>query len=133
MVMALLVEKQGVILTVLQSRWLKWVCSYGLFGLLSLISIAGWAMDANTATAAQLETLHGVGPRTAQMIIQERERGGPYSSLEDLSDRVRGIGEKRLARLREGGLGVGQGASRKHSPHTVATPHIFPDIPALAP
>jgi competence protein ComEA len=52
-------------------------------------------IDLNTATAAELETLPGVGPKTAALIIQER----PYSSVDDLL-RVKGIGEKTLEKLR---------------------------------
>ncbi|MVW72339.1 MULTISPECIES: ComEA family DNA-binding protein [unclassified Bordetella] len=93
------------------------------------------ALDANTATAAQLETLNGVGPRTAQMIVQERERAGPYESLEDLSDRVRGIGRKRLARLRDAGLtaGGGMGAARVITPSSIASPHFAPALPPVTP
>ena len=59
-------------------------------------------------TAEQLKDLRGVGPRTAQMIVQERNRAGPFESLEDLSDRVRGIGPKRLQTLQAAGLRVSE-------------------------
>jgi len=55
-------------------------------------------VNINSATADELMTLPGVGDATARAIIEERERGGPYSSVEDLM-RVSGIGEKKLARL----------------------------------
>lgn len=55
-------------------------------------------VNINSATAEELMTLPGVGDATARAIIEERERGGPYSSVEDLM-RVSGIGEKKLARL----------------------------------
>jgi len=55
-------------------------------------------VDINHADAATLETLPGIGPATAQKIIDEREANGPYASVEDLM-RVSGIGEKRVAAL----------------------------------
>jgi competence protein ComEA len=55
-------------------------------------------VDINHADAATLETLPGIGPATAQKIIDEREANGPYASVEDLM-RVAGIGEKRVAAL----------------------------------
>ena len=62
------------------------------------------AVDVNTATATQLLALRGIGPRTAHIIVEERKRAGPYESLQDLSDRVRGIGPRKLAALKASGL-----------------------------
>lgn len=55
-------------------------------------------VDVNRATAAQLETLPGVGPATAAAIVTERDRNGPFVSLAEL-DRVPGIGPAKLAAL----------------------------------
>jgi competence ComEA-like helix-hairpin-helix protein len=59
----------------------------------------GEPLDLNRATAAELELLPGVGPRLARDIVQERTRRGGFRSLEAL-DAVRGIGPKKLAKLR---------------------------------
>ena len=55
-------------------------------------------MNINTATLEELDTLPGVGESTAQAIIEEREAGGPFTSVEDIM-RVSGIGEKKFERL----------------------------------
>jgi competence protein ComEA len=57
-------------------------------------------VDLNTATAADLESLPGVGPATAQAILDQRRRVGRYRSVDDLLD-VRGIGPAKLAALRD--------------------------------
>jgi competence protein ComEA len=72
------------------------------------VGLSAQALELNTASAEQLKDLRGVGPRTAQIIVQERNRAGPFESLEDLSDRVRGIGPKRLQALQASGLRVSE-------------------------
>jgi competence protein ComEA len=57
-------------------------------------------ININTATAAELEKLPGIGPSRAQAIVRDREQNGPFRRIEDL-DRVSGIGPKTLATLRE--------------------------------
>jgi competence protein ComEA len=57
-------------------------------------------INVNTASASELEELPGVGPTTAQAIIDHRERSGPFASVDDLLD-VRGIGEAKLAEIRD--------------------------------
>lgn len=57
-------------------------------------------VNLNTATLAELDTLPGVGPATAQAIIDHREQQGPFRSVDDLLD-VRGIGDAKLAELRD--------------------------------
>ncbi|MDY0267956.1 ComEA family DNA-binding protein [Trichloromonas sp.] len=57
------------------------------------------AVNINSATLEQLEALPGVGPVSAQRIIDYREKNGPFKSVEQLVD-VKGIGEKSLAKFR---------------------------------
>ena len=57
------------------------------------------AVNLNTATAQQLETLPGIGPRTAQRIIEYREKNGPFKKVEDLMN-IQGIGEKNFLRVK---------------------------------
>lgn len=74
------------------------------------------ALDANRATAAQLTTIKGLGPATAERIVRERERAGAYLSPQDLSERVRGIGMRRLQGLLEAGLTVDKPAAASSPP-----------------
>lgn len=55
-------------------------------------------VNINTATAAQLQTLPGIGEVLAQRIIDYREEHGPFQSVAALK-KVSGIGEKRLEAL----------------------------------
>lgn len=68
-----------------------------------------FAVDANTASADELQAIRGIGPAMAARIVEAR-RHEPFRDLEDLRDRVRGIGEKNLLRMRDAGLEVGAGA-----------------------
>ena len=54
----------------------------------------------SSATLEQLDALPGVGPVTAQRILDHRERSGAFGSVDDL-DAVPGIGPARLEQLRE--------------------------------
>ena len=54
----------------------------------------------STATLDELDALPGVGPVTAQRILQYREEHGPFGSVDEL-DAVPGIGPARLEQLRE--------------------------------
>jgi competence protein ComEA len=60
----------------------------------------GQPLNLNTATLEQLDTLSGIGPLTAQKILDFREERGGFGSVEELGE-IPGIGEKRLATLRE--------------------------------
>ena len=56
-------------------------------------------INLNTATLAQLQTLKGVGPKTAERIIAQRKRVGGFRRLEDLLQ-IKGIGPKTLNKFR---------------------------------
>lgn len=60
---------------------------------------AGAAIDLNTATVEQLDSLPGVGPVTAKAIVEWRTAHGGFTSVDQLGE-VDGIGPARLQRLR---------------------------------
>jgi competence protein ComEA len=60
---------------------------------------AGGKIDLNRATLEQLDTLPGVGPVTAQRILDWRTQHGRFSAVEQLRE-VEGIGERRFSQLR---------------------------------
>jgi competence protein ComEA len=79
----------------------------GTAGAASVASAAGGTGGAvqapvslNSATLEQLDTLDGVGPATAQKILDWRREHGSFRSIDDLGE-VPGIGPKRLAALRD--------------------------------
>lgn len=59
------------------------------------LASASQKIDINTADAAALETLPGVGPKRAAEILAYRQTQGAFTSLEQLGD-IRGIGPKTL-------------------------------------
>jgi len=60
----------------------------------------GGVVSLNQATAAEFETLPGVGPVLAERIVAHRDENGPFESVDDLLD-VPGIGEAKLASIRD--------------------------------
>jgi competence protein ComEA len=57
-------------------------------------------IDINVASAAELESLPGIGPTTAQKIIDYREQNGPFLSIEDIIN-VPGIGPGTYERIKD--------------------------------
>jgi competence protein ComEA len=60
----------------------------------------GPKLSLSSATADQLDELPGVGPITAQKILDYRAAHGPFRSVDDL-DAVPGIGPTRIEQLRD--------------------------------
>ena len=56
-------------------------------------------LNVNTAAGYELEMLPGIGPKTAEAIVQYREEHGPFASLGALAE-VPGIGEKTIQKIR---------------------------------
>jgi competence protein ComEA len=56
-------------------------------------------VNLNTATAADLEGLPGIGAKTAARILEYRQKNGPFKKVEELMN-VRGVGEKNFLKLK---------------------------------
>ncbi len=71
----------------------------------SLALIAHAAVDVNTASVADLDSVKGIGPGTSAQIIEARN-SAKFKDWADFTSRVKGIGDKRAAKLSEAGLTV---------------------------
>jgi competence protein ComEA len=60
----------------------------------------GVKIHLTTATVEQLDEVDGIGPTLAERIVEYRDAHGGFKSIEELAQ-VEGIGEKRLATLRD--------------------------------
>ena len=56
-------------------------------------------VDLNSATVTDLESLPGVGRRTAERIVEYRQKNGSFKKIEELMN-VKGIGEKSFLKLK---------------------------------
>ena len=91
-------------------------------------------VNLNTATSEQLQLVPGIGPVTADKILQMRKSYGAFKSVDDLRA-VRGIGPKRLEKMRKY-LTVGKAASQSkpaaaNKPATPAKPATPPKPSAV--
>jgi comEA protein len=85
-------------------------------------------INLNTASSEELQQVPGIGPVTAEKILQMRKSYGPFKSVDDLSA-IRGIGPKRLEKMRKY-LTVGKPApSKSTSPHSGSTTEQLPIHP----
>ncbi len=90
---------------------------HALIAFLLMLSGSLWAaVDVNTATEAELDSVKGLGPSSTARILKEREKGN-FKDWADLSARVKGFKEAGLAKLSSGGLTV-NGASFPAKPST---------------
>ena len=56
-------------------------------------------INLNTATLDQLETLPGIGRKTAERILEQRQKSGGFKKIEELMN-VKGIGEKSFLKIK---------------------------------
>ena len=83
------------------------------------------AVNVNTATQEQLETLNGIGPAKAKAIIDYRNKNGSFKSVEEL-DKVPGIGQGILSKIKAdaavSGTTTAKTDTKKAEPAKPATP-----------
>lgn len=79
--------------------------------LFALAGQAGAGVDANRADEDALMGIAGIGPAIAARIVAARREGGPFRDLDDLRERVRGVGEANVRKMAAAGLAVGAGAA----------------------
>jgi len=60
---------------------------------------AGEMVNINTASAKQLQHVHGFGAKTAELIVDYRNEHGPFKSIEELT-KVKGVGKKTLEKVK---------------------------------
>jgi competence protein ComEA len=70
-------------------------------------------ININTASASELEQVPGIGPSTAQKILDTRKSYGSFKSVDDLLS-IKGIGQKRLDKMRKY-LTVSKSATKTHT------------------
>ena len=74
----------------------------------TLVVSTGFAfaqVDINKADAAALDSVKGVGPSMSKAILDERSKG-EFKDWADFQQRVKGVGDKKAAKLSEAGLQV---------------------------
>jgi competence protein ComEA len=87
------------------SRYLSVVIAAGIFCAAAAVAARAAKqppakpLNLNTATADQLAQLPGIGPKTAQSIVDFRKASGPFRRVEDLLA-IRGISRRKLEALR---------------------------------
>ena len=67
------------------------------------------AVDVNKASAAELDSIKGIGPAISTKILDERKKGN-FKDWNDFIERVKGVGEGNAAKFSTEGLTVGGAA-----------------------
>ncbi|HNE60230.1 MAG: helix-hairpin-helix domain-containing protein [Rubrivivax sp.] len=95
--------------------------------LLSLLyaAFAFAAVDANTASAADLDSVKGIGPGMSSRIIKERKKS-EFKDWADFISRVKGVGEKNAAKFSAAGLTVNGAAYTAAAAASPAKPKAAP-------
>ncbi len=82
------------------SHWVWIMLVIGLLVSSPTYALGADKVNINSATVEQLEALPHIGPKTAKRIVEYRKSHGRFNSIEELAV-IKGIGEKRLEKLRK--------------------------------
>jgi len=83
------------------STWIKSIIVVLVLTLGSFSSgYAAEKLNINTATAAQMESVKGIGPKLAGAIEKYRKENHGFKSIDELKD-VKGIGVKKFAKIKD--------------------------------
>jgi len=88
-------------------------------------------INLNTASASELQLVPGIGPATADKILQMRKSYGSFKSVDDLRA-IKGIGPKRLEKMRKY-ITVGRAASPVKPANKTSAPAAAKSPPGVAP
>lgn len=72
---------------------------------MSYAALSFAAVDVNTASPAELDSVKGIGPGMSTRIMDERKKA-PFKDWPDLIARVKGVGAKNAVKFSTGGLTV---------------------------
>nr|WP_294866141.1 ComEA family DNA-binding protein [uncultured Pseudogulbenkiania sp.] len=100
-----------------------------LASVLAFCSSAMAAINLNTATQQELESLNGIGPAKAKAIMDYRAKQGPFKTVDELKN-VPGIGDKTLEKLRKDIAVSGKSAAPTAKPAAPAKAGSSPAVPA---
>lgn len=103
-----------------------------LLALAAMLSAAACfaAVDINKASAADLDSIKGIGPAMSGKILDERKKGN-FKDWNDFVARVKGVGDGNAAKFSTEGLTV-NGTAFKGAAVVVAKPAEAPKAPASA-
>jgi comEA protein len=84
-------------------------------------------ININTANSDELQQVPGIGPATAEKILQMRKSYGAFKSVDDLLA-IKGLGKKRLEKMRKY-LTVGKASAGKQPPKSSPPPATETEAP----
>jgi len=104
----------------------KFLCTIALVW----AAAASGAVDVNKATAADLDSVKGIGPSLSGKILDERKKSN-FKDWPDFISRVKGMGDKNAAKFSSEGLTVNGASLKGDAPAAAkAAPAAAPVTPA---
>lgn len=99
----------------------KFLCAIALVW----AAAASGAVDVNKATAADLDSVKGIGPSLSGKILDERKKSN-FKDWPDFISRVKGMGDKNAAKFSSEGLTVNGSSLKSVAPAAKAAPAVTP-------